>query len=201
LHPLDRGDVQSFIEVFVYRCYPPATEGTLLDAGAHIGLFSVFSAAMGPVERIFAVEPDPRNLDLLAVNLGELPVAVSIISGALWNAEGRAPFYRSRVSNLGRVVKRDEGFTDTDEQLHWVDAFTPHSGALPRPEEIDYLKMDIEGAERVVLPYYVREMSPGSVIACELHGAATIEQFGSVLGTEWEVIEEGPSRLVFVWRK
>ena len=43
---------------------------TFVDVGANIGYFTVLgSRLVGPAGRVFAVEPDPRNLSILQANL------------------------------------------------------------------------------------------------------------------------------------
>lgn len=66
-----------------------ATGGTLLDIGANIGLVAVPATEKCPI-RTFAFEPDPRNAELLARNIGlhGLGERIEIHAKALWSEAG-----------------------------------------------------------------------------------------------------------------
>src|SRR5947209_5393760 len=56
--PRDRPSIMSLEEIFGQQVYPVPAEGDLciIDAGAHVGLFSLFAAERNRRARIFAYE-------------------------------------------------------------------------------------------------------------------------------------------------
>lgn len=199
LRPFDGGDVQSFLEVFVRRIYPIPEGGVVVDAGANIGLFSVFAFVEDDPEYLVAIEPDSGNVRLLRRNLARFGERAVVLEAALWSKEGRARFAVTGQSNLGHLVSAS-GIEAVSSGESFVRTVAPDSAGVPSPETIDYLKLDIEGSERAVLDEYLRRMSPGALLVGELHGAATIDRFGPVLRDRWELVEDNsPDALVFRW--
>lgn len=199
LRPFNGGDVQSFLEVFVRRLYPIPDGDVVLDAGANIGLFSVFALQEGTVKRLVAVEPDSDNVRLLRRNLDRWKQRVEIVEGALWSEDGRALFAKTNQSNVGHMASAS-GVEAAASGEVYVKTVSADNENLPRPEAIDYLKLDIEGAEGAVLGTYIRKMAPEAVLVGELHGEENINRFRPILRDKWTLIEDGPADcVVFSW--
>lgn len=198
LRPFERDDVQSFNEVFLNQCYPPPSGGGVLDAGANIRCFSVMALASGEVKRVVTIAPSRKNIPLLKRNLGCYGERARLVNATLWDSAGFAPFSESNQSNTGRLGAVTPSSLKSEETV-MVRTVAPTSKELPPASEITYLKMDIEGAEDMVLPYYLRNMPSGGYVACELHGQS-IELLRPLLEDHWTVIEEAPSRVVFIWQ-
>ncbi len=68
-------DLAIFHEVWDHERYTAgpigevARHGTVVDIGAHIGLFSLLASTALHATRIVSVEPDPLNFELLAENI------------------------------------------------------------------------------------------------------------------------------------
>ena len=122
---------------------------TIVDAGANIGLASLYLATAFPRAHILAIEPDMDNYELLVRNVDALGTRVSVVRGAFWP--------RNEPLRMA-----DAGFRDG---RHWARA-VERSGRSPRPAaphlevippaeaaarlgvaRVDLLKIDIEGAE------------------------------------------------------
>jgi FkbM family methyltransferase len=56
---------------------------TIVDAGANVGFTTLFFASQYPHARIIAIEPSPRSVELLRMNVAGLP-NVTIVEAALW---------------------------------------------------------------------------------------------------------------------
>ena len=77
--------VHIYEEIFTRRCYLPprsgielpTAAGLVLDAGANLGLFSIWLARASPQVQILACEPAPPSHDLLQRNLQVRTVGVS----------------------------------------------------------------------------------------------------------------------------
>jgi FkbM family methyltransferase len=59
----------------------------IIDAGANIGLSTLFFSRIYPKARIICVEPERNNLELLAANTASLGDAVHIAAGAVWDTD------------------------------------------------------------------------------------------------------------------
>lgn len=121
----------------------------VIDAGAHIGVFSRWALKRGAA-RIIAIEPSPDNITCLERNLApEIAEGkVTIVRAGVWNEESQLT-----LSLHSHVTAKPTLFDTAD---------TTHSITVPvRPldhmleelgvDRVDFIKMDIEGAERQAL--------------------------------------------------
>ena len=120
---------------------------TVLDIGAHIGLFSVAMAkAVGNKGRVFSFEPTPFTRRVLedVVRLNGCSETVEVRAEAVSSAEGKAVFYDTGedVSNANSLVKTDLGKTEIEVPLTSIDAFVSK-----RALHVTCIKIDVEGAE------------------------------------------------------
>ncbi len=157
-------DQSVFDEVFVGNEYAVEAGDPryILDAGAHIGLASVYFASRYPKATVVALEPEPSNFALLVQNCGRFP-SVRPVQAALWcrpatlrveNPEGATWSFRVTESPDGSGI----------EAKGIEDLMTAHG--FPR---IDVLKMDIEGAEREVLRGSDAWLDKVGLLIIELH--------------------------------
>jgi FkbM family methyltransferase len=120
---------------------------TIVDGGAHIGLYTVLAAAeTGPTGLVIAVEPDRYNLAALRHNVGRLGNGnVRIVSKALAAGPGTTPFYEAR-STIGSstVPRRDAQLRDVETTSVDAELAAHDVGAL-------LVKLNIEGAELLAL--------------------------------------------------
>jgi FkbM family methyltransferase len=116
--------------------------GVFVDVGANVGFHTVLAAQLvGPTGRVVAVEPAPWTLELLRANVWRSGVGVTVLPVAASDAPGRArlevdPGHRSGA----RVV--DEGGVEVEAAR--LDDLLPNLA-------VDVLKVDVEGAEPLVL--------------------------------------------------
>jgi len=151
-------DVPVFLQVMAEHEYRPAlallshrpTPPTIIDAGANIGLTTLYLKCFRPDARILALEPMPDNFRRLEACLRENGLEdVTPLEGGLWTEEGR--------------LTADRGFRDGDE---WSFALReggpadqasvpvyPLHALLARAgwARVDLLKLDIEGSEAALL--------------------------------------------------
>lgn len=137
-------DLSIFYQVFFNQCYNIPFQfnpGVIVDAGANIGLSSVFFANKFPEAQIFALEPEHENFKLLEKNVAPYSKIIPL-NTALWNEEGslivqdiglgESGFVTQRDSNKGKVVNAVT--IDSLMQKYQLDA-------------VDILKIDVEGSE------------------------------------------------------
>jgi len=162
-------DISVFEEVLVNAEYQFAFSSNarvIVDAGANIGLTSVFFANRYPGARIFAVEPESSNFALLADNVSPYENVVPI-QAALWG--------ETTWLNLANPGTGNWGF-QTESHNHSAPAEGLVRGwtldELMRKYNIDYidvLKIDIEGAEKEVFETAERWIDRVGTIVIELH--------------------------------
>ncbi len=185
-------------------CHVLERGDTFVDVGANLGWFAVMAAyCVGRDGAVFAIEPEPRNFDLLRHNLElnhlEQVVALRAAAGA---SEGAALLHRS-ADNLGdHRLYASPGVGDPIEveQIR-LDRILE---SVDRP--LDLVKIDCQGAEPAVLeglgqrlyedqPMLILEFWPFGLEASGVGTARFFELLGTLEG-ELFVIDDQRDRLV-----
>jgi FkbM family methyltransferase len=131
--------------------------GTVVDAGAHVGLWSLLASRTA--DRVVALEPNPVNNRVLQLNRHLNQAAnIECHETALWVEDGTVSFKSSWHSTGGSVAP------DGDQRVaaRSLDSLVDEYG------DIDVLKIDVEGAELAVIPE-VRRWDRVKVVMGELH--------------------------------
>jgi len=151
-HPAQRnGLLEALQEIWLERIYTdgfyrPADGDVIVDAGANIGLFTILMTRQNPRCRVIALEPFAENFQYLEANVARAcPKNVTCHEVALGAGSGRGQM-------------RTVGTRSLDHVLHFeaTEAFgipvIPLAGLfdLVHADEIDFLKVDIEGSEHEV---------------------------------------------------
>jgi FkbM family methyltransferase len=124
---------------FNCQCHNPY----IIDAGANIGLSVVYFKKLFPESEIVAFEPDPAVFDVLASNIRSFGFKdVTIIRKALWKTESEIDFY-SEGADAGRLIEFSDFVQKTPVKTEQLRTYLS--------KKVDFLKIDIEGAETVVL--------------------------------------------------
>jgi FkbM family methyltransferase len=120
----------------------------VIDCGAHIGGFTRVALQAG-ARRVVAIEPETLNLRALRRNLEpELASGrVTLVEKGVWDLSGKLPLHRSDVGDSHSLVASVTGPGDQTIEVTTLDALAE---AL-KLERVDFIKMDIEGAERRAL--------------------------------------------------
>ena len=136
----------AFADVFLERQNDFDTlkkDPLIVDAGANIGLSTIFLKEKYPSARVFAIEPDPTNIEDLKYNIGDLPYT-TILHAALADNSGGATFYRDAREFTGGSLRHNQANEEAISVRTIQLADIIH-------EDIDYLKLDVEGMESVVM--------------------------------------------------
>ena len=121
----------------------------VLDCGAHVGVFARQALAAG-AELVVAIEPAPQTLVALKRNLADEIAAgrVIVYEKGVWDKEEVLAFYSDADSALSRVMHtHEEHNLGTQVPLTTIDKIVEEL----QLERVDFIKMDIEGAERKAL--------------------------------------------------
>lgn len=123
----------------LYRFEADNASPRIIDCGANIGLSVLYFLKLYPQSRITAFEPDERNFGLLQKNLGSQASVVDLRPKAVWVHNGHISF----ESRGGEGSKMSDNGTGAAVRC------TRLADLLREP--VDFLKIDIEGAEYAVL--------------------------------------------------
>jgi FkbM family methyltransferase len=173
----DLSDLWTFREVIEWEVYRPVFEHvrnakTVVDLGANVGLTSLCFAARWPRCRIIAVEPNDGTFAVLEQNLSALIRSgrCQIVRAAIWNRE------ISLVEDSSEARKHFNGFRVSEIRASENASANRYPGIsmstlIERCEidEIDLLKIDIEGAETELFSGDVSWLSHTGAIAIEFH--------------------------------
>lgn len=179
---------------------------TFLDVGAHVGYYTLLTISLG-AKKVAAFEPDPKNRNQLLANihLNDIAGKVDVFDCGLYDIETSANMKSARM----KLLPNDDRFNlkDSDQQqissgssdfpeTHTV-VYDEFKGKIPI-EKIDFIKMDIEGAEHNALkgmeqmlrsdrPVIVLSMHPTKMKPFG-HKAEEVYQFLEGLGYRYETI-------------
>ena len=125
---------------------------TILDLGANIGVTVADFADRYPEARILGVELDADNVALAQRNTAAWRGRAEILQGAAWSQDGEIAYGGDRGEWAYRVGPAMDERT-TAQIIARVPAFSMGTliERLAPGGTVDYVKMDIEGAERFVL--------------------------------------------------
>jgi len=158
LRPPPSSDIPVFNQIMFGRCYhesvkkfrslfPNTNQPLILDLGAYTGASAAYFSCQFPKSTILCVEPEPKNYALLESNVSNNRLNnVYHVNAAVWDKN--------------TFVEPDTMFRDGKE---WSCVFKEQSdGTIPafdmptlmssrNIEIIDFLKMDVEGAEQMLI--------------------------------------------------
>ena len=161
-------DVASFLsmynEIYVNKIYklgvPPMK---ILDLGANIGLSALWLNNMYPKSTIVAYEADPEIFKFLEMNVGHID-NITIHNKAIWSEKAKLSF-SSEGSDGGRVNTAVVNNRNTVSAIDIKEVLSD--------DEFDFIKMDIEGAESIVLPECSGLLDNTKYLFFEYHSLAT----------------------------
>lgn len=172
-----------------YLNAPPETDA-IIDAGAHVGVYSVLCALLNSETPVFAYEPDSYSAGIaqatLALNNLEATVSANLVMGHTGTATlHRAPETGS-VSHSTAAARSDSFDQIEVDCVALSDVFSEKN--IKRP----WVKIDVEGAETAVLrdlrdaPQEVQglveihpdKLSDSQEVIRKLHDTATVEFVG-----------------------
>ena len=124
----------------------------IIDAGAHIGVSTLYFAKLFPAAPIIPIEPNPITRELLEKNVwnNRLEDRITILPVALSNQTGSTPLYHlpNKLWQLNANLTPQAWNGDKLTELLEIETITL-SSLITQP--IDLLKLDIEGTELQVL--------------------------------------------------
>lgn len=169
-------DMKSFIwqyqEIFMNQCYDFNTKSAkpvIYDCGANIGTSVLFFAQKHPNSIIKAFEPSPSVFEILKSNINKNNIKnVELYQNAVWMKDEELQFNDEGADN-GSIQSLSTGKTVNVQALDFLEI-------INKEDKIDLIKIDIEGAENVLLPHIKSAFPKIEKIFIEYHSFPNEEQ-------------------------
>jgi FkbM family methyltransferase len=173
--PIVIPDAASFLfmhkEIFeqeIYKFIAPTDEPFIIDAGANIGLSTIYFKKLYPKASVLAFEPDDYIFKYLKKNILQFGLKeVLLIKKGLWDKEIMLGF-NSEGADGGAIDFNEQKKTQNEIEVTSLKPF------LNR--KVDFLKIDIEGAEYTVLQDIKDRLNLVDNIFVEYHSFVNQEQ-------------------------
>jgi FkbM family methyltransferase len=160
--------INNFHEIFIEEIYKQDIRRHtpyIIDCGANIGISVLYVKLLFPTARIVAFEPDDLNFNLLQKNIKSFNLEnVELRKEAVWISNTNLSFAQ-KGSLSSKIETKATSTTTHVKAVRLKDLMT---------EEINFLKLDIEGAEYSVLKDIADNLSYVQNLFIEYHG--TFEQ-------------------------
>jgi FkbM family methyltransferase len=148
----DSTDFMAFTHVWLFREYDkPAfkihNEDTIIDIGAHIGLFALFASQFCKKGRIFCFEPVKENYDLLVTNLQINKITnVKSFNIAVSQKIGEVKIFLNEEDESGHSM-----FGSGKKSIQIESTSLKNIIDTNSLEKCDFIKMDCEGVEYEII--------------------------------------------------
>ena len=167
--PWQKTIISNTYDTFLFEAVSAtAPQGKVIfDIGAHIGFHSVYFARLvGQKGKVYAFEPNPKNVERLKLirdKNSDIKNIISVYDVAVSNVLGTEKFSMSEDIESGRSsggfidtadtiwernAFKQRGFTEIRVKTVPIDLFKEELGI---PEAPNIIKIDVEGAEFLVL--------------------------------------------------
>ena len=162
---------------FIQRFLKPGM--TVLDIGAHHGFYTMLAAKMvGPTGKVLCFEPSPRERERLFAHLrlNRMLDRVSVFPVALGRKTGESTLYVVAGRDTGCNSLRPPAVTEPTRAVPVQVTSLDTLLAQQNVARVDFVKMDVEGAELEVLDgaEYLLGRCPRPVILAELADSRTL---------------------------
>lgn len=140
----------SILQVYApERRFVPQSGWTVVDVGANIGAFSVWAAGkMGASGRLLAIEPNPVSFRELERSIRDLAVDATAFAVAGGDVEGEVTLHFQPGYTVSSSLTGFDAATESATvPMRRLDALFDETGI----SHVDLLKIDVEGAEELVL--------------------------------------------------
>jgi len=166
-------DLNVVKEIFINEEYQPQLPDdkfkvdTICDLGAHIGIFSVWAQQKYKPKKLVAVEMDEENYNLLSQNLEINKVSAITLKRAVYSSNSMLGIKSAKHKSNYMI---DLGSDNTKVKGISLGSIFK----VAKLNKIDFLKIDIEGAERFILTYANENIFRNKIryIHLESHGVS-----------------------------
>lgn len=157
-------------EIYRNQCYKfesKRNNPTIIDCGANIGMSVIYFKQLYPLSQIHVFEADPKIFKFLEKNVASFKFNdIKLYNNAVWKDETLLEFY----SEYGAGGRLDSSIVNSGlvREKYNVKGFQL-SKLIQRLGYVDFLKIDIEGAELEVLKEIEQELDKVENLFVEYH--------------------------------
>ncbi len=152
---VESGGLSPWYETSIRKVYAPTTDfepqpgWVIVDVGANIGAYSVWAAAqLGGSGKLVAIEPNPVSYKQLERSIGHLILDATAVQSACGEAEGEVILHFERGYTVSSSINEFAAATESvPVQMRRLEHILREHGI----GHVDVLKIDVEGAEEMVL--------------------------------------------------
>lgn len=151
-------------EIFIDKIYrqPLPEHSYIIDCGANIGLSVIYLKQICPTATIVAFEPDDKNFELLSKNIHSFGYShVQLRPEAVW-IENTTLNFSNEASMSSKIEETDSSNVKKVKAIRLRDLLD---------KKVEFLKIDIEGAEFRVLSDLDGGLSQVNNLFIEYHGS------------------------------
>lgn len=160
--------IKTYKEIFgenIYQFNTPHTNAVILDCGANIGIGTLYFAINYPDSSIHAFEPDQFIFELLQKNVTDNQLHNIVLhNDAVWIDNCTLSF-----SNKGSEASQIDASGQSATKVKAIRL----SNFLSNFDKIDFVKMDIEGAEYEVIKDCADQLYKIENLFLEYHGTSS----------------------------
>lgn len=192
-------DIPMFYHIYYFKEYDitcDVTPEVILDCGAHIGLTAVFFANKFPSAKIFSIEPDKSNFEMLVKNTSPYS-NIKCLNYGIWNETANLKIVDTHVGNWAFMME------ETDDNDKDAIAAISINEIMSRYNlrQIDLCKINIEGTEKELFEKnYENWLSKTKLISIELHDSmkegCSKSFFKAILNYNFSISPHGPYLIV-----
>jgi len=190
-------DLDVFNEIFINKelSVDFGNPEYIIDAGAHVGFSAIWLAILFPQAKILAIEPEASNFEMLLLNTRN-HVNITCIKAGLWDRNAQLVIKNRECENWNFIV----------EEVELSDKNAIEALSIPailkryQWNQIDVLKIDIEGSEIEVLSTSNEWLNSVNIMLIELHDrfrfGCTSALEKAILSFNFEVESAGEKQLL-----
>jgi FkbM family methyltransferase len=195
-------------EIIEMRCYTPnqffeiGRNDIVLDLGANVGTFTLWAALKAVDGLVVAVEPNPSLFEMLKQNVAVNGINNVILLNALVSdKDGQSKFY---MLDSGGSVR--EGYSTKGKEVELTSYRISSIMSKYGIQSVDFVKMDVEGAEFDIFQGDMAFLQHVSRLAMEVHPACgSVEDVLRLLNALGFTVDQRPafpdSHLIYVYAR
>lgn len=148
----------------IYKFSASSERPLIIDCGSNIGISVLYYKKLYPGSTVIAYEPDKKNFQLLSKNISDNNLQqVRLHEAAVWVENGEISFASNAAEGSSITMTNEERNVVIVPAVRLADI-------LNKYEKIDFLKLDIEGAEDKVVADCGSLLSRIENLFLEYHG-------------------------------
>lgn len=174
----------------------------VLDVGAHVGQYAVLLGALsGSAGNVLSFEPDPLARSVLDRNIALNKLDnVKVEAIALSDTNGTHTFFSLGGNSMSSLAKSGLGTSANSEDVRQYDVHTMRMDDFLSARRLrcpEWIKIDTEGAEVLILKGAPETLKCARAILCEIHPYAWGE-FGSTFDELLSIVEASGRKIRYL---